>query len=134
MDKKSAEKKLEVAKPALEEAEAALQTIKPAHVASVRKLAKPPHLIMRIMDCVLILFRRRLDTVSMDPEKNCVRPSWSESLRLMSSGGFLQNLIAFQKVLQQIMEISLSGSIVTFGPFIIRIIIYILLYFLHPKC
>lgn len=50
------------------------------------------------MDCVLILFRRKLDPVTMDPDKNCVRPSWSESLRLMSAGGFLQNLMTFPKV------------------------------------
>jgi len=98
VDKQSAEKKLQVAKPALAEAEAALQTIKPAHVASVRKLQKPPHLIMRIMDCALILFRKRLDPVTIDPDKNCVKPSWSESLRLMSAGGFLQNLMTFPKV------------------------------------
>lgn len=102
MDKKSAELKLEVAAPALLEAEAALQTIKPAHVASVRKLQKPPHLIMRIMDCALILFRKRLDTVTIDPEKNCVKTSWAESLRLMSQGGFLQSLMTFPKVFDKI--------------------------------
>ena len=96
--------KLEAAKPALEEAEAALQTIKPAHIATVRKLAKPPHLIMRIMDCVLILFNRRVDSVTPDPERICPKPSWSESLRLMSQGGFLQTLMNFGKVISLILS------------------------------
>lgn len=58
------------------------QTIKAAHIATVRKLPKPPHLIMRIMDCVLLLFRKRLDTVVYDVERNCTKPSWSESLKV----------------------------------------------------
>lgn len=68
---------------------------------SVRKLAKPPHLIMRIMDCALILFQKRVDPVQMDPERPCVKPSWSEALKLMASGGFLQGLMNFPKVIIQ---------------------------------
>uniref|UniRef100_A0A8C1V1B6 Dynein, axonemal, heavy chain 5 like n=1 Tax=Cyprinus carpio TaxID=7962 RepID=A0A8C1V1B6_CYPCA len=96
-DKKVAESKLEAAKPALEAAEGALKTIKPADIATVRKLGKPPHLIMRIMDCVLLLFQRRVDVVTMDPERPCVKPSWSEALKLMNNSGFLGMLLNFNK-------------------------------------
>lgn len=98
VDKAAAEEKLEAARPALEEAEHALQTIKPAHISTVRKLGKPPHLIMRIMDCVLLLFQRRLEAVTMDPERPCLKPSWSDALKLMSSSTFLSGLMSFNKV------------------------------------
>ena len=96
-EKANAEEKLESARPALEEAERALQTIKATDIATVRKLAKPPHLIMRIMDCVLLLFQRHLNLNSMDPERPGPKPSWGESLKMMSQTGFLQLLQHFSK-------------------------------------
>ena len=81
-DKAVAEGKLEMARPALEEAESALQTIKASDIATVRKLGKPPHLIMRIMDCVLLLFRHRLDPMAPDPDRPGPKPSWGESLKV----------------------------------------------------
>ncbi|XP_076601065.1 dynein axonemal heavy chain 8-like [Chaetodon auriga] len=94
-EKAIAEEKLEAARPALEEAEAALDTIKPADIATVRKLAKPPHLIMRIMDCCLLLFQKKVDRVTIDPERHCLKPSWGEALKLISGTGFLTSLQQF---------------------------------------
>ncbi|XP_014673733.1 PREDICTED: dynein heavy chain 5, axonemal-like [Priapulus caudatus] len=96
-DKGVAEERLEDAKPALKEAEAALQTILPAHIASVRKLGKPPNLIMLIMDCVLLLFKKSVIRVIPDMKTRCVMPSWQESLKLMSGTAFLQQLLNFPK-------------------------------------
>ena len=86
-DKVIAMGKLEAARPALEEAEAALNTIKPADIATVRKLGKPPHLIQRIMDCVLLLFQSRLKPVRQDSEKpEFLEPSWGNSLKVGDGG------------------------------------------------
>ena len=96
-DKEYAESQLEAAKPALEEARNALNSIQPAHIATVRKLAKPPHLIMRIMDGVIILMKKKIDTITQDADRPCMKPSWSESLKLMSQSDFLVSLLNFQK-------------------------------------
>ena len=81
-DKVVVEQKLEAARPALEEAERALNTIKPGDIAVLRKVGRPPHLIQRIMDCVLLLMQRRMDPVQKDPERECIKPSWAESLKV----------------------------------------------------
>ncbi|KFM76970.1 Dynein heavy chain 8, axonemal, partial [Stegodyphus mimosarum] len=52
---------------------------------------------MRIMDCVLILFREPLIPVVPDPEKPCPTPSWAQSLKVMSGAGFLSQLQEFPK-------------------------------------
>ncbi|XP_027535085.1 dynein heavy chain 5, axonemal-like isoform X2 [Neopelma chrysocephalum] len=110
IDKAAAEEKLEAAKPALEEAEAALQTIKPSDIATVRKLGKPPHLIMRIMDCVLLLFQRKIDAVTLDKERQGVKPSWTEAQKLMNNSGFLNMLLTFQKANLALQEGRLAAA------------------------
>jgi len=84
-DKVVVKQKLEAARPALKEAERALNTIKPSDIAVLRKVGRPPHLIQRIMDCVLLLMRRRMDAVQKDPERDCIKPSWAESLKVRTS-------------------------------------------------
>ena len=97
IDKVIAEAALETAKPALLEAEEALNTIKPANIATVRKLGKPPHLIMRVMDATMILFRTKLPLLTPDPTVPCPKPSWAEALKVMASATFLSQLLHFPK-------------------------------------
>ncbi|XP_013102946.2 dynein axonemal heavy chain 8 [Stomoxys calcitrans] len=94
-DKEVAEAKLEKARPALEEAEAALKTIKAADIATVRKLGKPPYLITLIMDCVCILFRKRIKLINPDVEKQFLESSWEESLKVMSDTSFLKKIVEY---------------------------------------
>uniref|UniRef100_UPI00358ECCF5 dynein axonemal heavy chain 8 n=1 Tax=Myxine glutinosa TaxID=7769 RepID=UPI00358ECCF5 len=89
--------KLQAAEPALELANQALQTIKPADISTVRKLAKPPHMITLIMDCVLILFQNVIEPTTMDPGRPFLKTSWEEALKVMSGGAFLQSLQTFSK-------------------------------------
>ena len=92
-----AEEKLEAAKPALQEAEDALNTIKPANIATVRKLGRPPHLIMRVMDSVILLFRKKLTLMQPDPTVPSPKPSWGEALKIMAGTSFLSQLLNFPK-------------------------------------
>jgi dynein heavy chain len=96
-DKVVAETKLAAAVPALAAAEAALATITAKDISTVKKLGKPPHLVKRIMDVVLILFGRPLDPVVMDADgKECPEPTWKEALKCMN-GPMLQQLMGFNK-------------------------------------
>lgn len=49
----------------------------------MRKLGKPPYLITLIMDCVIILFGRKLEPVKPDYERQFLTPSWSEALKVI---------------------------------------------------
>ena len=63
----------------------------------MRKLGKPPHLIMRVMDATMILFRTKLPLISPDPTVPCPKPSWTEALKVMASATFLSQLLHFPK-------------------------------------
>ena len=97
IERQEAEDKLDIVKPALEDAERALNTIQQSNIATVRKLGRPPHLIMRVMDCTMILFRTKLPPPIEDPEFPFIKPSWNEALKVMSSASFLNQLLLFNK-------------------------------------
>ena len=59
--KKEAEEDLKAAQPALEDAKNALDAITPGDVKTLKALAKPPELIKRIFDGVVILMQGPLD-------------------------------------------------------------------------
>lgn len=71
------------------------QTIKAADIATVRKLGKPPYLITLIMDCVCILFRKRIKSIKPDMEKQFLQSSWEESLKVMSDTSFLKKIVEY---------------------------------------
>ncbi len=62
--KDDAEKDLAVAKPALDAALAALNSITPKDINSLKALKNPPDVIKRIFDCVLLLRMMPVDKVS----------------------------------------------------------------------
>lgn len=97
VDQKEAEGKLLAAKPALDAAEAALQTIKASDIATVRKLGKPPYLITLIMDAVIIYFKKKIEPIKPDFEKNFLMASWNESLKVMTDTKFLNKLQEYPK-------------------------------------
>lgn len=70
---------------------------RPADIAIVRKLRKPPNLIQRIMDCVLILQRSRILRATYQPETTSLVPSWEDAVRTMGQANFLATLMEFDK-------------------------------------
>ena len=49
------------------------------------------------MDCVLILFQLKLDTIKPDEEKLFLLSSWTESLKCMSDSSFLSKIMNYPK-------------------------------------
>lgn len=92
-----AEEELKKTMPQLRAAEEALNTVKSQDIAVVRRLGNPPHLLTVIMDCVLILSRKKLNPVLIDPDRNFIKPTWTESTKMMADTNFLKNVRDFEK-------------------------------------
>jgi dynein heavy chain len=98
-----ANKELEGAMPFVRAAEKAASSITKADVGTITKLGKPPDLIKRIMDCVLLLFQKGLDQVTMttikvgkDEFEMFVMDSYdTRAKKVMSDSSFINDLFDF---------------------------------------
>jgi dynein heavy chain len=97
--KLEAERDLEAAKPALDAALEALNSITAKDITALKSLRKPPDVIKRIMDCVLILSHMPISATSWHEVKGLMvlESSYGEALKMMSDMGFLQKLLSFPK-------------------------------------
>ena len=97
-DKRLVEEDLLAAKPALDEAEAALSAITAKDIGMLKALKKPPELIKRLFECVLILFQEPLIVPAAEMVKRLqLEVSWAQSTIVMSRSSFLDDLYAFNK-------------------------------------
>ena len=86
------------AQPYVDDANKAIDSIKPGDVSEVKVLKKPSDIIRMVFDCVLILFHKPLNPVKMVTltvkkiELPFCHPSWEHALPFMSDKDFLKKL------------------------------------------
>lgn len=97
--KSDAERDLEAAKPALEAAVSALNSIKEKDIQGLKALKNPPDVIKRIFDCVLMLRYKDVDKVTWQEVKGAmvIGGSYGEAIKMMSDSNFLNALLSFPK-------------------------------------
>lgn len=97
--KAEAESDLAAAKPALEEAESALNSITSADIQTLKKLQRPPEIVTRIFDTVLLLKIMPVKATAYEEVKGqmVLSTNYPESIRMMSDARFLQSLLDFAK-------------------------------------
>lgn len=90
------------AQPFVEKANAAINSIKPAHIGEIKKLANPSDIIKLVFDCVLILFNAPLSKVQpcniiiARTDIPWFEPSFKpHALQFMSNPNFLSQLVDF---------------------------------------
>ena len=98
-EKEEVERDLEAAKPALIEAEAALNAIRPEDIKSLKVYKNPPVVIKIIFDGVLLLRRRPVLKCQMVEEKGtlCYKDNYPVSVSMMNEPSFLSDLQNFAK-------------------------------------
>eukprot|EP00814_Leptocylindrus_danicus_P009510 CAMPEP_0116004988 /NCGR_PEP_ID=MMETSP0321-20121206/911_1 /TAXON_ID=163516 /ORGANISM="Leptocylindrus danicus var. danicus, Strain B650" /LENGTH=4605 /DNA_ID=CAMNT_0003473357 /DNA_START=128 /DNA_END=13942 /DNA_ORIENTATION=- len=100
-ERASCENDLAKAQPFVDEANNAINSIKPAHIGEIKKLANPSDIIKLVFDCVLILFQLPLSKVQQckinmaKTELAWIEPSFKQALQMMSNPNFLGQLVEF---------------------------------------
>jgi len=103
-EKTQCEQDLAKAQPYVDKALAAIDSIEPKHIAEIKKLAKPAAIIRLVFDCVLILFKKDIESVKSETlnvakqDVPFLAPSSSQAQLLMSDTSFLKNLFHFGTV------------------------------------
>lgn len=97
--KAEAEGDLAAAKPALQAAVEALNSIQPKDIQSLKALKNPPDVVKRIFDCVLLLRHFPINRVSWQDIKGAkvIIGSYDEAVKMMGDMAFLQALVNFPK-------------------------------------
>ncbi|KAL6769277.1 DHC15 [Auxenochlorella protothecoides x Auxenochlorella symbiontica] len=97
--KHDAERDLEEAQPALQAALAALNSITPTDITSLKALKNPPNIVKRIFDCVLLLRHFPVNNVAWQELKGTmvIAGSYEDAVKMMGDLNFLQSLIHFPK-------------------------------------
>lgn len=102
--KDSAEKDLAAAKPALDAALNALNSITQKDIVGLKALKNPPDVVKRIFDCVLLLrYMSVLDKVVWQDVKGAMvlLGNYEAAVRMMGDMTFLDKLVNFPKVCPQ---------------------------------
>jgi dynein heavy chain len=87
--------------PFVEQANAAINSIKPAHIEEIKKLANPSDIIKLVFDCVLILFQSPLAKIQRckinmaKVEIPWFEPSFKQALQMMNNPNFLTQLVEY---------------------------------------
>ena len=101
--KEQVEADLEAAKPLLDEAENAVKAINAKDIGLLKSFKKPPNLVLRVFDVVLILFVKEVvETKVYTAELKTgpslqLEPSWAAATTLMGDIGFLPSIVAFDR-------------------------------------
>ena len=104
-EKAACEQDLAKAQPFVKEAEAAIASIKPAHIGEIKKLPNPSDIIKLVFDGVLILFQKPLNTVRpaklsvAKKELAFIETSFKPyAMNMLNDSRFLQILLEFGQV------------------------------------